>query len=120
MADKTRIAIAIGDPAGIGPEISLKVARDPSVRRACSPILVGDARILQCHAAACRIPVDLRVIARVQDVDWSAERNLDRARLYRVRRLSRVRRARDRNGGGRRLPDALLRPSEVRTCQSPP
>ena len=74
MADKTRIAIAIGDPAGIGPEISLKVARDPSVRRACSLILVGDARILQCHAAACRIPVDLRVIARVQDVDWSAER----------------------------------------------
>jgi len=73
MGDKTRIAIAIGDPAGIGPEISLKAAQDPAVRRACRPVLVGDARVLQRHADACRFPVNLRVIARVQDADWSAE-----------------------------------------------
>src|SRR5205823_5727471 len=73
MADKTRIAIAIGDPAGIGPEISLKAARDASVRHACRPLLVGDARVLQRHAAACRFPVDLHAIGRIQDADWSAE-----------------------------------------------
>ena len=73
MGDKTRVAIAIGDPAGIGPEISLKTARDASVRHACRPLLVGDARVLQRHAAACRFPVDLHVIGRVQDADWSAE-----------------------------------------------
>src|SRR5215813_2574611 len=73
MGDKTRIAIAIGDPAGIGPEISLKAAQDPAVQRACRPVLVGDARVLQRHADACRFPVNLRVIARVQDADWSAE-----------------------------------------------
>jgi 4-hydroxy-L-threonine phosphate dehydrogenase PdxA len=32
MRDKTRIAIAAGDPAGIGPEISLRAALDPAVR----------------------------------------------------------------------------------------
>ena len=43
MRDKTRIAIAAGDPAGIGPEISLKAALDPAVRNACNPLVVGDA-----------------------------------------------------------------------------
>ena len=35
-----KIAIATGDPAGIGPEISAKAARDPRVRRICEPVLI--------------------------------------------------------------------------------
>jgi 4-hydroxy-L-threonine phosphate dehydrogenase PdxA len=35
-----KIAIATGDPAGIGPEISAKAARDPRVRRICEVVLV--------------------------------------------------------------------------------
>jgi 4-hydroxythreonine-4-phosphate dehydrogenase len=52
-SDKPIIAIATGDPAGIGPEISLKAALDPAVRAACRPILVGDVAILHRHAEAC-------------------------------------------------------------------
>lgn len=37
---KPRIAIATGDPAGIGPEISEKASRDPRVLRICEPVLV--------------------------------------------------------------------------------
>lgn len=37
---KPRIAIATGDPAGIGPEISAKAARDSRVRRICEPVLI--------------------------------------------------------------------------------
>ena len=47
MRDKTRIAIAAGDPAGIGPEVSLKAALDPAVRNACKAIVVGDAGVLK-------------------------------------------------------------------------
>jgi 4-hydroxythreonine-4-phosphate dehydrogenase len=36
-----RIAITVGDPAGIGPEISLKAAADARVLEACEPILYG-------------------------------------------------------------------------------
>jgi 4-hydroxythreonine-4-phosphate dehydrogenase len=36
-----RIGITVGDPAGIGPEISLKAAADPRVREVCEPILYG-------------------------------------------------------------------------------
>jgi len=38
---KLRIAITMGDPAGIGPEIALKAALDNRVGRACHPVLVG-------------------------------------------------------------------------------
>ena len=34
-----RIAITVGDPAGIGPEIAEKAAVDPSVRAVCDPIV---------------------------------------------------------------------------------
>jgi 4-hydroxythreonine-4-phosphate dehydrogenase len=36
-----RIAITVGDPAGIGPEIARKAAEDPRVRAACEPVLYG-------------------------------------------------------------------------------
>ena len=58
MSDKTKIAIATGDPAGIGPEISLKAALDPAVRAACDPIVVSDAGVLARHAEACGIAAD--------------------------------------------------------------
>jgi len=38
---KPRIAITVGDPAGIGPEIARKAADDPRVREVCDPILYG-------------------------------------------------------------------------------
>jgi 4-hydroxythreonine-4-phosphate dehydrogenase len=38
---KPRVAITVGDPAGIGPEISLKAASHPDVRSVCEPILYG-------------------------------------------------------------------------------
>jgi 4-hydroxythreonine-4-phosphate dehydrogenase len=38
---KPRIAITVGDPAGIGPEIAGKTAADPRVQSACEPVLYG-------------------------------------------------------------------------------
>ena len=58
-----RIAITTGDPAGIGPEISLKAALDPKVCAACNPIVVSDPSVLVRHAEACGIAAELRVVA---------------------------------------------------------
>jgi 4-hydroxy-L-threonine phosphate dehydrogenase PdxA len=52
---KPRIAIATGDPAGIGPEISIKAALDPAVLRLCRPVVIGDRGALEQHAKACRL-----------------------------------------------------------------
>jgi 4-hydroxythreonine-4-phosphate dehydrogenase len=38
---RPRIAITSGDPAGIGPEIARKAARDPRVLAVCEPLLYG-------------------------------------------------------------------------------
>jgi 4-hydroxythreonine-4-phosphate dehydrogenase len=38
---KPRIAITVGDPAGIGPEIAAKAAADPRVIEACEPVIYG-------------------------------------------------------------------------------
>ena len=38
---KPRIALTVGDPAGIGPEIAAKAAADPRVRAVCEPVIYG-------------------------------------------------------------------------------
>jgi 4-hydroxythreonine-4-phosphate dehydrogenase len=40
---KPRVAVTVGDPAGIGPEIAEKAASDPRVLEACEPVLYGPA-----------------------------------------------------------------------------
>lgn len=48
MPDRTQapvIAITMGDPAGIGPEVILKAIRQARVRRALQPLLVGVADV---------------------------------------------------------------------------
>lgn len=54
MTAKPRIAIAIGDPAGIGPEIALKAALNKSVCEFCEPIIVGDFEVLARYAHTLR------------------------------------------------------------------
>lgn len=64
---KPRIAIATGDPGGIGPEISIKAACDPAVRAICDPVLVGDRAALEQHARLCHLSLEkLEVMERSQ------------------------------------------------------
>jgi 4-hydroxy-L-threonine phosphate dehydrogenase PdxA len=57
------IAISLGDPAGIGPEIAYKAAHDPRVLAACRPLLVGDRSALEAHAKACGYHLDVQIVA---------------------------------------------------------
>lgn len=64
---KPAVAIATGDPGGIGPEISLKAALDPAVRAICRPVVVGDREVLQRQAKACGLSLDsVSVLERKQ------------------------------------------------------
>jgi 4-hydroxy-L-threonine phosphate dehydrogenase PdxA len=71
MSEKPKIAIATGDPGGIGPEISIKAALDPTVCASCNPIVVSDQAMLAQHASACGIKAELRVVEHIADADWS-------------------------------------------------
>src|SRR5574340_506535 len=46
------IAITVGDPAGIGPEIAKKAIADPRVREVCEPVLYGPHTEAQLKAFA--------------------------------------------------------------------
>ena len=42
-----KLAITMGDPSGVGPEIIAKVLTRPEVFQLCIPIVVGDKRVLK-------------------------------------------------------------------------
>lgn len=54
MTSKPRIAIAMGDPAGIGPEIAIKASLNREVRDICDPVIVGDYEVLARYAHTLR------------------------------------------------------------------
>jgi len=63
-----RVAITVGDPAGIGPEIAAAAAADPRVREVCEPIVIGPppglvVSIGQVSASAGRAAYDAIVAA---------------------------------------------------------
>ncbi|HVO33807.1 MAG TPA: 4-hydroxythreonine-4-phosphate dehydrogenase PdxA [Elusimicrobiota bacterium] len=51
---KPRLAITLGDPAGVGPEIVSAALREGRVLRACEPVVVGDPFALALHR--CQLP----------------------------------------------------------------
>jgi 4-hydroxythreonine-4-phosphate dehydrogenase len=56
------IAISMGDPAGIGPEVALRACSRRDLRRRLKPILVGDRGVFRDTARRLRLPLDLEVI----------------------------------------------------------
>jgi len=62
MPARPTIAITLGDPAGIGPELALRAALDPAVLALCLPVLIGDRALLARVGAALGLPVPTAVV----------------------------------------------------------
>jgi 4-hydroxythreonine-4-phosphate dehydrogenase len=62
-----RIAITMGDPGGIGPEVVLKALASPGVK--CMPVVVGDMSVLKRAVRLLEIPVVLKAVKRPADTD---------------------------------------------------
>jgi len=61
------LAITLGDPAGVGPEISLKALTEPEVHRLARFVLVGPYHAAEAMRDRLRIPVELRRVATVSE-----------------------------------------------------
>ncbi len=59
--DTPTIAITMGDPAGIGPELVAKVFADTSVYGRCRPLVIGDVAVMKRTCRA--LGVSLEVVA---------------------------------------------------------
>ena len=60
---KPVIAITIGDPAGIGPEIVAKTLADPETYRICNPLVVGDHHAVQMGIEVARVNLGIHSIS---------------------------------------------------------
>jgi 4-phospho-D-threonate 3-dehydrogenase / 4-phospho-D-erythronate 3-dehydrogenase len=60
---KPLIAITMGDPAGIGAEISLKALLDPAIYAMCRPLVVGTLSVLEHMRDVLRSDQRLRAVA---------------------------------------------------------
>jgi len=58
---RPRIAVTMGDPAGIGPELCLRLLQDAEGARQATPIVFGDAGVLRRVARHCGLPVPAHV-----------------------------------------------------------
>jgi 4-hydroxythreonine-4-phosphate dehydrogenase len=56
------IAVTMGDPAGVGPEICLHLLANTSFLKHCTPVVFGDAAVLARAAQVCRLPRPVQVI----------------------------------------------------------
>lgn len=57
---KPIVAITMGDPAGVGPEIVLKALANPVIRKSCQPLVLGDWGVLQRTKVAANYLTRLR------------------------------------------------------------
>jgi 4-hydroxy-L-threonine phosphate dehydrogenase PdxA len=65
---KPTVAVMIGDPAGIGPEVMLKALSSARVKELATWLVIGDRAALEHSAATCGISVD-SLNARIPEVD---------------------------------------------------
>src|SRR5262245_1214072 len=90
---RPRIGLTIGDPAGVGPEVTLKAVSEEEVLAACTPVIIGDAQYLShwarvfglsrgfdCINAGGAIPLDTNspIIYNLNNIPGSIEMGRER------------------------------------------
>ncbi len=56
------LAITVGDPAGVGPEITVKALTWDETYRLCRPLVIGDAGVMRQAMAICRKELRINVV----------------------------------------------------------
>ena len=54
MSKKPIVGITMGDPAGNGPEITIKALAHKDVYDRCQPVVVGDAKYVRAGKRFCK------------------------------------------------------------------
>jgi 4-hydroxythreonine-4-phosphate dehydrogenase len=67
---KPIIAVTMGDPAGVGPEICLQLLANEEVRAIATPVVFGDARLLARCARQTGLPAPKRILS---EIDWAEQ-----------------------------------------------
>lgn len=69
MNNNIKLAVTMGDPAGIGPEIAAKTFVEKSVFEKCSPILIGNADVMAEVIKITGVDLKINKIADVKEAE---------------------------------------------------
>jgi 4-phospho-D-threonate 3-dehydrogenase / 4-phospho-D-erythronate 3-dehydrogenase len=88
MSSLPVIAITMGDPASIGPEIAVKALKEKKIYDTCRPLLTGDAGVFRDIIQRLQLNVQVNAIDKVNDakfeygtIDVVDLKNVDLAKL---------------------------------------
>lgn len=69
MKERMKIAITMGDPAGIGAEIIVKALSHIEIYKKCIPVVVGDRAVLEDILDICKLPLELNEIVDIDKAE---------------------------------------------------
>ena len=64
---RTKIAIPMGDPAGVGPEIIVKTAVSKEILDLCDLVVIGDKKVLEKAIEICQVNLKIHTIKNVEE-----------------------------------------------------
>lgn len=70
MSKKPILGITMGDPASIGPEITVKALSDPAIYEKCSPIIIGDAAVMEAATGIVGKDVKINAVSDVKEAKF--------------------------------------------------
>jgi len=70
---KPIIGIPMGDPAGIGPEIVVKALKNEDIYEVCSPLVIGDASIIEKAVQICKLDSKINIITSSNEGQYNKD-----------------------------------------------
>ncbi len=70
MSKKPILGITMGDPASIGPEITVKALSDLAIYEKCSPIIIGDAAVMEAAVGIVGKNVKINAVSDVKEAKF--------------------------------------------------
>ncbi len=65
------VAVTMGDPAGVGPEIIVKACAEEAVARISRPVVIGSAAIMREAIELVGAPLGLHPVTRIEECRWA-------------------------------------------------
>jgi len=67
MKERPILAITMGDPASIGPEIAVKALLDKNVQATCRPLIIGDASVFNQIISILGLKASVNAVSKVSE-----------------------------------------------------
>ena len=65
------VAVTMGDPAGVGPEIIVKACAEEAVVRTSRPVVIGSAAVMREAIELVGAPLQLHPVTRIAECGWA-------------------------------------------------